>query len=241
MKYLGSKSRLSKDLVPIIQSYITEETEGYLEPFVGGGNVIDKIKHENRIGYDLERHIIDLLCALSVGWKPPLNVNEEMYKDVKLNPNKYDSPTYTYVAYQLSYGAKFWGGYRRDKVGKRRYDLEAYNNVVNQSPALNGIKFESIDFRDIPKDKIKGYVVYCDPPYRDATGYKTGKFPHDEYYQWVRDLSKDNVVLCSEYWMPDDFECIWGKETTTQIDSNRKADNKKNVRIEKLYTYNVGN
>lgn len=36
MKYVGSKNRLSKYLAPIIQSYITEDTEGYLEPFVGG-------------------------------------------------------------------------------------------------------------------------------------------------------------------------------------------------------------
>lgn len=33
---MGSKNRLSKELVPIIQSYITENTKGYLEPFMGG-------------------------------------------------------------------------------------------------------------------------------------------------------------------------------------------------------------
>ena len=37
MRYIGSKNRLSKDLAPIIQYYITENTKGYLEPFVGGG------------------------------------------------------------------------------------------------------------------------------------------------------------------------------------------------------------
>lgn len=37
MVYMGSKNRLSKELAPIIQSYITSETKGYLEPFVGGG------------------------------------------------------------------------------------------------------------------------------------------------------------------------------------------------------------
>ena len=36
MWYVGSKNKLSKDLVPIIQSYITSDTKGYLEPFVGG-------------------------------------------------------------------------------------------------------------------------------------------------------------------------------------------------------------
>lgn len=36
MKYVGSKNRLSKELAPIIQSYITDETVSYIEPFVGG-------------------------------------------------------------------------------------------------------------------------------------------------------------------------------------------------------------
>lgn len=43
MKYVGSKNRLSKNLAPIIQSYITNETEGYLEPFVGGGHIANTV------------------------------------------------------------------------------------------------------------------------------------------------------------------------------------------------------
>ena len=37
MKYVGSKNRIAKDIVPIIQKYIDENniTE-YYEPFVGG-------------------------------------------------------------------------------------------------------------------------------------------------------------------------------------------------------------
>ena len=36
-------------------------------------------------------------------------------------------------------------------------------------------------------------------------------------------MSKDNVVLVSEYNMPDDFTCIWQKETKVNFDSNRKS------------------
>ena len=46
MKYVGSKARLSKQLAPIIQSYIdgmVDKCNGYWEPFVGGANMIDKI------------------------------------------------------------------------------------------------------------------------------------------------------------------------------------------------------
>ena len=41
---MGSKSRIAKHIVPIIQRYIDENNiDTYVEPFVGGANVIDKI------------------------------------------------------------------------------------------------------------------------------------------------------------------------------------------------------
>ena len=50
-------------------------------------------------------------------------------------------------------------------------------------------------------------------------------------------MSKDNVVLISEYNMPDDFTCVWQKETKVNFDSNRKSNDEKNKRVEKLYIY----
>ena len=97
--------------------------------------------------------------------------------------------------------------------------------------------FTNKDFQNIPTEKLNDYVIYCDPPYRGTTTYKTRPFPYEEYYDWVRELSKNNIVLCSEYWMPDDFECIWEKQTTTQIDSNREVGDSKNIRIEKLFKW----
>lgn len=62
MKYLGSKNRLSKELAPIIQRYIDESGfNKYLEPFVGGANMIDKIKCEYRFGGDNHKYLIALL------------------------------------------------------------------------------------------------------------------------------------------------------------------------------------
>ena len=44
MKYMGSKSRIAKYIVPIIRSYIDNNNiKRYFEPFLGGANVIDKI------------------------------------------------------------------------------------------------------------------------------------------------------------------------------------------------------
>jgi len=52
MKYLGSKSKLAKEIVPILQNLIYKNNiKTYIEPFVGGFNVIDKIICENKILY----------------------------------------------------------------------------------------------------------------------------------------------------------------------------------------------
>lgn len=43
MKYVGSKNRISKQIAPIIQSYIDgmgDKCNGYWEPFVGGAKMI---------------------------------------------------------------------------------------------------------------------------------------------------------------------------------------------------------
>ncbi|MDD3417563.1 MAG: DNA adenine methylase [Lachnospiraceae bacterium] len=61
MKYTGSKNRIAKELVPVIQSYITSETKGYLEPFVGGANMIDKIDCSKKYGCDINEYLIELL------------------------------------------------------------------------------------------------------------------------------------------------------------------------------------
>ena len=45
MVYQGSKNRLAKFLVPIIQKYIDDNNiKTYIEPMCGGANLIDKIK-----------------------------------------------------------------------------------------------------------------------------------------------------------------------------------------------------
>lgn len=76
------------------------------------------------------------------------------------------------------------------------------------------------------------------PPYKNTTKYKVVDFPYDEFYEWCREMSKDNIVLISEYSMPNDFKCIWQKQISTSLNFNRGEDSDKNCRIEKLFIYN---
>ena len=67
MVYQGSKNRLTKYIVPMIQKEIDENSiTTYIEPFVGGANVIDKIKCENRIGSDINEELIALLKYIQI-------------------------------------------------------------------------------------------------------------------------------------------------------------------------------
>lgn len=104
-------------------------------------------------------------------------------------------------------------------------------------PNLRDTSFGCYDFRDFPIDEIKDYVVYCDIPYHGTTKYSTESFPYEEFYEWAKKLGENNTVLISEYSMPDEFECIWSKETKTLLDSNKDKGDENNIRVEKLFTY----
>lgn len=72
MKYVGSKNRISKYIAPILQKCIdNNQSQVYIEPFVGGANMIDKIKCDIKIGLDIHRELIALLTAVKLGYTPP--------------------------------------------------------------------------------------------------------------------------------------------------------------------------
>lgn len=240
MRYVGSKNKLSKDLAPIIQSYIKKDTKGYIEPFVGGANIIDKIQCSNKIGCDIHRQLIALLqYAQEYGDLLPERILEDTYNEVKNNKEKYEDWYLGLVGFCSSFGAKYFGGYARDGKGDNsgKWSAGAIKNLKKQIPKLKNIKFQCCSFLDLPKDKIRGYVIYCDIPYKGTTKYKTEEFPYEKFYEWAKEMSIHNTVLISEYNMPDEFECIWEKEHKTLIDSNKSSGDKDNIRVERLYTY----
>lgn len=227
MKYVGSKNRISKQLVPIIQSYIDDnDIKTYWEPFCGGANMIDKIKCERRVASDIHPYLIALLKQAQIDVSCfPETISKEEYKAVRSNPSEYPDWYVALVGFCASYNSKWFGGYANNVKTKtgivRNYTDEAIRNLVKQAPQLKGVIFYQYDYRDITG--IKNAVIYCDPPYQYTTKYSTGDFDYEEFYEWVRKMSKDNIVLVSEYNMPDDFECIWEQELTCTLDKNKRS------------------
>lgn len=123
-----------------------------------------------------------------------------------------------------------WGGWRRDRVGRRDYVLEAYNNAIKQSPKLQRVNLILGSYKDIRLPSKS--IIYCDPPYQGATRYRHS-FDHGVFWQWCRDRAKEgHTVFVSEYSAPEDFNCVWVKSIASSLTKNTGA--KKGT--EKLFT-----
>lgn len=232
MKYMGSKARFAKHLLPIILKD-RKPNQTYLEPFAGGMNIIDKVDGI-RIANDQHEELMAMWQALIYDkWDPPKSVSEDEYKHIKYNQDQYPKHLVAYVGFN-SFGGKWFAGYRRDKQGKRDYWAEHYRNITKQVPKLEGVILSCKSYLDleIPKDTI----IYCDPPYASTTKYRDA-FDHDQFWEWCRKQSRaDHKVFISEYNAPDDFKCIWEKPAKTSFSWH--ADNlpaKKSV--ERLFVY----
>lgn len=57
---MGSKSRIAKYIIPIMQAHRKEDMT-WVEPFVGGANVIDKVGGK-RIGIDRTEKLFTYEC-----------------------------------------------------------------------------------------------------------------------------------------------------------------------------------
>ena len=188
MKYMGSKNRHAKELLPIILKD-RKENQWYIEPFCGGCNMIDKVTG-NRIANDINYYLIELLKSLSNGWIPPKEISLELYNNIKLNKDKYPPELVGFVGIPCSYAAKWFGGYCRgfdNKGNPRNYIMEAWNNVMNQAGKLKGVIFYNKNYDElrIPENSI----LYLDPPYFGTTQYKD-KFDHNKFWDWCRTMSK---------------------------------------------------
>ena len=229
MKYMGSKQRIAKHILPIILAD-RMPNQTYVEPFCGGCNSLDKVQNP-RVANDSNKYLIALFKEMQS--KSPFNppeIDEGQYKHIRENKKEYEDWLVGYVGFNLSFAAKFFGGYARDKAGLRDYASEARRNLVAQQKNIEGIEFTCGDYTEI---FIPDYsIIYCDPPYRNTTKYSTKDFDHESFYDWCRlKVNEGHTIFVSEYNMPLDFECVWSKELTsslTQDTGSKKA-------IEKLF------
>lgn len=243
MRYLGSKKRHLGKILPIIQGAIDDnDIHAYLEPFVGGANVLSHVKCDRRFGYDANELTIELLRHVRDGGELLPSVSRDEFNKARdeWRNGTLTRPLWQYgnICWLASFGNKGWqGSYAEPKCkSDPRRDIyqECVRNIMAQRDSLTGCVLEVSDYRDVklPDERC---VVYCDPPYNCPTQYENvSPIDYSEYYDLLLEWhDMGHIVICSEYSMPDDFECILEiptKANLRNIVTQRYAD-----RIERLF------
>ena len=222
MKYMGSKNRHASELLAIMLK-VRREGQAYVEPFVGGFNVIDKVVGR-RFANDINPYLISLFSAVVGGWLPPDSVSEETYADIRDNRDRYPPELIGFVGFGCSYAGKFFGGYARGNTSggsPRNYCAESKRNILKQAGKLKEVTitcrhYSTLNFPDRS-------LIYCDPPYQGTTGYGDS-FDHDIFWQWVREQAQQgHSVFVSEYSAPPDFTPVWRKKVNNTLVENTGA------------------
>lgn len=233
---MGSKSRIAKYILPIILKD-RKPDQWYVEPFVGGANMIDKVDG-NRLGADSNHFVIDALVMIrdNIESIPKSNneFTEQDYKNCR-SDHSFSCGLVGYAGIAFSFGAKWFGGWSRGKNSKgepRDYVAEQYRAAVKQNKKLQGCNLLPVSYLDLKvPDKS---IIYCDSPYKGTTQYKD-KFDHDEYWSWCREqVKKGHKVFISEYDAPSDFTCVWQQELNCSV--AKEGGHKKAT--EKLFVHN---
>lgn len=208
---------------------------------MGGANIIDKIKCENRYGYDRSDTLIALLQTTAEDFENVLKEgNRELWDKGKAYVKDGIMPSDMTLAEigAMEFFASFCnGGFPRGyakNTETRDYYNEAYRNMKIQAPNLKGIEFKCQNYWELDED-TSGAVIYLDPPYAGTKIYGYANQPKMDYthfWDWVRKISKNNIVYISEQAAPDDFEVVWEQQVTRTMnkENNFKA-------VEKLFKY----
>lgn len=235
---MGSKSKIAKYILPIILKN-RQPGQLFVEPFVGGCNIMDKVTGQ-RIGGDNNKYLIAMWDALIKGWEPPKIIERQLYNKVRDNFKKKGElfPEYLtgWVGFVGSYNGRFFsGGYSghsvKTKTGCRDYIGEGIRNTLKQIESLKEVTFFALDYADLPI--YSQSLIYCDIPYRNTTQYDISKeFNYDRFYSWCRKMKNEgHTIFISEYDMPHDFQLVWEMKSVSTINQYVTKRN-----IEKLFT-----
>ena len=249
MKYMGSKARIAKHILPIM----LEEAEKrgittWVEPFVGGANMIKNVpKDFKRIGFDNNQYLIDMYNFLQKnGFIYTENISKELYSEVResynnsswhISDGEVESSFIGWVGFMASANGRFFdGGYSgvsKTKIGtERNYIDESIRGLKKEFSDLQDVNFISSNYINLD---FNNTLIYCDPPYKGTKTYNTSKnFDHNSFYDWCRNQAHNNLVFVSEYQAPDDFVEVWSQEVKSSLSANGVCGGSKKS-IEKLY------
>ena len=206
MSYVGGKALNAEHILDVLNDPIFDNLD-YIEPFVGYAHILRRVVNKNSYtASDVNPLLIRLLTAIQEGESIP-HITQAQYTALK---NCQDiSLSRAVAAFTYSFNGIEWGGYIAKYKGidrvrvpheeRRRYYARLYKNATFANATLHIHSYKAL--------RPYGKLIYCDPPYQNTLGYGTA-FDHDEFWEQMREWSRDNVVFVSEYGAPADFVAV---------------------------------
>ena len=234
MKYMGSKRRIAKHILPIILKD-RKSNQYYVEPFMGGCNSLCEVDGL-RIGNDYNEYLVELWKGLQNGVELIKYIPKDLFDKARHQFNNRECYEFSdfeigWIGFMAGFNGRFYGGGYSGKHKDRDYVKEQINNTLKQVEKLKEVEFYSGSYNElnIPKNSI----IYCDPPYKDTKQYDVkDKFNHEEFYDWCREMKKQgHTIFISEYNMPSDFICVWEMKVKVSIRPTKTIK-----QTEKLFT-----
>jgi DNA adenine methylase len=243
MRYLGGKARLAKRICAILEQH-RSPGQRFVDVFTGGANIVAGMgDHGPRVANDGCEPLIALYKTWLEGWRPPADVSEELYREIKARQDPTD-PLTAFVGFGCSFGGKWFGSYARCcvKPGTRWRVASDYpgaepanfadttaRTLARKLSRCRDVQFTCQDFAAV--EILPGDLVYCDSPYfgTEAYDYFDG-FDYPKYVDKLTEWAQFADVFVSEYaaQAPN-----W--EPVAEFPHTRKGLRAKQTNIEHLY------
>jgi len=214
--YMGNKSKVIGGYLSVMQADI-DRARYVVDVFVGGGNVISRIKHSRRFAFDVKPLLI--ACYREYGgreesWfegRSEFDVacpkSGEDFRQLLLDPGLSDG----YRGF-LCFCGGFNGSYGTFVYNEARWgsNMRMFKREIG---ALGGIVFRCCSYDKIPVVRFgRGGCYIMDPPYSNRYSYGE-HFDSTAFWRWAEWVAGlGNVVYVMELYMPSPFVCVAEKE-----------------------------
>ena len=216
LRWAGGKSKMIK----ILDTFMPDSVDKYLELFTGGGSVllhiIQKYKPYKVIANDIDANLINYYQSIRSNPEEIINdcleikktYNKEQFKNKFLELNPSNAKDF-FIKNKTSFSGL------NSNFSKLAYDrnfsINSINKIRDVSKAIQNVEFTNYDFQDIDMD-LRDYFIYLDPPYYSnkekglygKKGILHKEFNHEALFDWVEYYGKDNKIMISY----DDCEYI---------------------------------
>jgi len=230
--YVGGKHRQSKVWAPLMLELARKKSPDlphYLEPFVGGGSMLDKMAPNFQMVHagDASPNLIAMWRHLQTHGPDsfPAHLSKEEWLNYKTEAEP--SAMRGFAGFGCSFYRVFFASYMDSAKTTR-------NGLAKSYPSIQSVSFECCSYERWNSAVTKNTIVYCDPPYAGSDkaafrsqGAFSRDFSHDAFWSCMRDWrSRGALVFVSEYDAPEDFHCIseleLGKSTASKTNSKTK-------------------